>query len=593
MAADLHITMDGTPTPVYLGENATLALLQATRAEAAADAAATSEAVALAAAGPNYADTAAGLLATSEGDTFAVEDDGIVTVFRHDAGPTATELRVLLTTAALASTDIGKGAALVGFKAAGTGNADRDLLAKTRELGISLVDKSVTEGSAQTPATMDAALTEAALSNDLIVPPGDFIFSAAASIPDYTVLRGSGAYTSKLTASGGTPVLSFNGAKTQEVALNNLQIQGGTYGVSLTVSEVVENYVLNGVLFLNQTTAGFYSNQMLIVANFNGGAFDSTTKGLHTDSANTNLVSFFQWQFVELADSAIQLDGGSEAVSVYFCRFEARNTSADAGNTVIALEAAKAFMVAGSYFENTFKNILTETGSSDTVLFMSNRFSGQEDTGSGLQSETFTSDGVVTFCNNQFQQTSFGSEQMTLVGSNPGLDSRKSWVWRHNEPDYVDVTTPQITVTGDDTAYTIFRFKVPELSASNDDIAAFLGELVVDYWGRNTTPAAWISTARFEVVCTSSALIGGGVVGFTADLVGQVDRTAVVPIIALESAGFGTDGNGAAYQDWNVRVSGIPTFALGGLKVTLRGRFVNTIGRPQMTVSPTLATGPW
>jgi hypothetical protein len=120
MAADLNLTLNGTPVPVYLGENATLALAQASRAEAAADAAAASEAVALAAAGPNYADTAAGLAATSEGDTFAVEDGGIVTIYRHDSGPTATELRVLPTTAALASTDPGKGAALVGVEGGGT-----------------------------------------------------------------------------------------------------------------------------------------------------------------------------------------------------------------------------------------------------------------------------------------------------------------------------------------------------------------------------------------------------------------------------------------------------------------------------------------
>jgi hypothetical protein len=116
MAADLNLTLNGTPVPVYLGENATLALAQAIRAEAAADAAAASEAVALAAAGPNYADTAAGLAATSEGDTFAVEDDGIVTIYRHDSGPTATELRVLPTTAALASTDPGKGDAMIGHR---------------------------------------------------------------------------------------------------------------------------------------------------------------------------------------------------------------------------------------------------------------------------------------------------------------------------------------------------------------------------------------------------------------------------------------------------------------------------------------------
>jgi hypothetical protein len=116
MAADLNLTLNGTPVPVYLGENTAEAARQASRAEAAADAAAASEAVALAAAGPNYADTAAGLAATSEGETFAVEEDGIVTIYRHDSGPTATELRMLPTTAALASTG---GAAMVGLPSGG------------------------------------------------------------------------------------------------------------------------------------------------------------------------------------------------------------------------------------------------------------------------------------------------------------------------------------------------------------------------------------------------------------------------------------------------------------------------------------------
>lgn len=51
-------------------------------------------ATALTASGPNYASTAAGLAATSVGDTFAVDNgDNTVTVYRHDAGPVATALR--------------------------------------------------------------------------------------------------------------------------------------------------------------------------------------------------------------------------------------------------------------------------------------------------------------------------------------------------------------------------------------------------------------------------------------------------------------------------------------------------------------------
>lgn len=116
----LAVIRPGKHPVIRPGENTGEAARQAVRAAGFADAAAASEAVALAAAGPNYANTAAGLADTSEGDTFAVEDDGIVTVYRHDSGPTATELRVLPTTAALASTDAGKGVGMLGFKQSGT-----------------------------------------------------------------------------------------------------------------------------------------------------------------------------------------------------------------------------------------------------------------------------------------------------------------------------------------------------------------------------------------------------------------------------------------------------------------------------------------
>jgi len=134
MAADLNIVVNGAPVPVYLGENTAISAIKASQAAQSADAAAASEAVALAAAGPNYADTSDGLAATSEGETFAVEDGGIVTVYRHDSGPVATELRVLPTTAALASTDSDKGAALVDATQNATGAATRNVRGKLAEI---------------------------------------------------------------------------------------------------------------------------------------------------------------------------------------------------------------------------------------------------------------------------------------------------------------------------------------------------------------------------------------------------------------------------------------------------------------------------
>lgn len=158
MAADLNIIVNGTPVPVYLGENTALAL-------AAKNSAAASAAAALAAAGVGeYADTSAGLAGTSEGDTFWVDNgDGTGTIYRHDAGPTATEIGKFIkdqtdggaaaifaggvpTTAALASTDSDKGAALVGFKQNIASADARDMKAKAQEV-LSVEDVVLAEDS--------------------------------------------------------------------------------------------------------------------------------------------------------------------------------------------------------------------------------------------------------------------------------------------------------------------------------------------------------------------------------------------------------------------------------------------------------------
>lgn len=107
-----------------------LAQTKASQSSAAASAAA-----ALAAAGVGeYADTSAGLAVTDEGETFWVDQgDGTGIIYRHDAGPVATEIGKFVkdqtapgaapllaggvpTSSDLASTDSDKGAALVGFR---------------------------------------------------------------------------------------------------------------------------------------------------------------------------------------------------------------------------------------------------------------------------------------------------------------------------------------------------------------------------------------------------------------------------------------------------------------------------------------------
>lgn len=115
-----EIPVGGTTYFVNVGENTALAVSSAT-------AAAVSAAVAEAAAGPNYANTTAGLAATTNGDAFAVDNgDGTVTVYLNNAG-TAVEQRSIGTTAyndgrftqeaELAATG---GAAMIGAATGGT-----------------------------------------------------------------------------------------------------------------------------------------------------------------------------------------------------------------------------------------------------------------------------------------------------------------------------------------------------------------------------------------------------------------------------------------------------------------------------------------
>src|SRR3546814_10095910 len=86
---------------VYLGENTVIASQKAAQASASADAAALSEATAESAAGPTYSDTSAGLAATTNGQSFAVDNgDGTVTIYLNDGG-VAVAQRTIATTAAL------------------------------------------------------------------------------------------------------------------------------------------------------------------------------------------------------------------------------------------------------------------------------------------------------------------------------------------------------------------------------------------------------------------------------------------------------------------------------------------------------------
>lgn len=85
---DATAQLDGKTVIIDFGENTDVAAAAALRAESAAIAAQTAAGL------DEYADTAAGLAGTTEGEFFWVNNgSGIGIIYRHDAGPVATEIR--------------------------------------------------------------------------------------------------------------------------------------------------------------------------------------------------------------------------------------------------------------------------------------------------------------------------------------------------------------------------------------------------------------------------------------------------------------------------------------------------------------------
>lgn len=101
--ANMTATIGRPPVIVHFGENTVGAMAARAEAQVSAASAEVSAAYAESMTGPTYADTSAGLAATSDGEGFAVDNgDGTVTVYLNDGG-SAVEQRTLATTTALAS----------------------------------------------------------------------------------------------------------------------------------------------------------------------------------------------------------------------------------------------------------------------------------------------------------------------------------------------------------------------------------------------------------------------------------------------------------------------------------------------------------
>ena len=207
-------TGDGTTLVKYGPEIASaIALTDASRiaAQTAETAAELAQSITEAISGPNYPDTTAGLAATVDTETFAVDNgDGTVTIYLNGGG-VAVAQRTLATSAALAADT---GAALIKFTPQGTGAIARDLQDKISQIEITPADYGVL-GVDDGPEIQKAFDAVAALGGgrvsfkaygyktgqELILPSNIELFGAGENVSTITAIAGLG-HDNILSATG-------------------------------------------------------------------------------------------------------------------------------------------------------------------------------------------------------------------------------------------------------------------------------------------------------------------------------------------------------------------------------------------------------
>lgn len=252
MSETVNVVIAGTPTPIVLFDGNTieaanqayLAGVERAAAQAAAADAAVSEAMAEALVGPNYASTAVGIAATTNGQNFAVDNgDGTVSIYRNTSGVAVLQ-RQLFTTA-FAGTAAGSGA--LGFShanvyAAGTVGNHLKGFVNVKDAPYNAVG----DGVADDLAAMNAAH---ATGKVVYYPDGIYKFSGQLVIPDGGII-GAGQTRTYLncTAAGTNAAIKFTAPYTF--------LSGGlTSGVGTFC-----DFALNGNLLKTGNGAGIQIN---------------------------------------------------------------------------------------------------------------------------------------------------------------------------------------------------------------------------------------------------------------------------------------------------------------------------------------------
>lgn len=401
-------------------------------------------------------------------DNFAVPD------FQGIADAAIEEHKTLLLSSS--------GAAKIGYHSSGNRTVEQHL--DMMYYGIAnVIDPAYAGGADPTGVADSTAAIQAAINSGKVVFLSSlFKTTASLKLKPETVIVGLNEYDSGIIATGFTyPVFINDPAASLDdfarVDLSKFAIRNGTHALKFTVNALGVQSLgdFRNLRFEFQSVRGVECNTAMIANNFTNCVWFYSVGGIKT-GREANLNNFINCRFEGLDQESVIFAStnpgsvrGGESNRFQGCRFEARNTPAITGNSVIRLDTCEGTVFSNCYFENTFTKILTEVRSNGTTVFEYGRHTGTEsDVGvPGFKVDVFTSDGIVTFSGNSFMTGTSGSANMRLGAANKGMYTLDANLWDKSHMTQVAITSRNLPLASGVTS-NFFRFSRAVLGGADD-----------------------------------------------------------------------------------------------------------------------------
>ena len=315
------------------------------------------------------------------------------------------------------------GSSLVGFQQAGVGAVVRTVQERLCEV-ISVKDfGAIGDGSHDDSDAIQAAIDFATADVNkraaVFMPAGYYFIGKAIQLPNFVTVFGE--------ADSGTIIYNQNTNPSTlgqfvnkdpdnfiYVTLKDIQFLGAIRGLDINVTGEVANCRFENCSWALTRDFNVHINKLLQTTVFINCRFANADYGVFVNAWTSNHNNFINCEFLDHAWSSVYMRS-SEVNNFIGCRFEAGGAEA---HTTIDVTDTRSMKFEGCYFEATHRNLLTETGSCNSISFDNCHFTGAN-WGTGWNPYTFNSDGIVQFGNNNWGEVgSSGPPKMFLNGMN-------------------------------------------------------------------------------------------------------------------------------------------------------------------------------